>query len=366
MQENNTQPEEANEDLHHSGDKAFTIVMKTKESALEYLRTFCPKVYDLLDIDNFELDDTNYVKEDFEEYYSDVVYRTFLKETPKGRKKPVSIVLLMEHKKSIESYFKLFLQLLEYIILIWREDLRNNRKPSVIIPIVVFQGKKGIRPKQLHDFFKGIPEELLAFIPNFKYFLTSVHGLADAEILALDQEGLLRTLFLAYTYAEKRDTIEDMEIEVFKFFKDKLPDDFKLFKFFFDFINNEEYISPQVRAKVFEEYLSPKQKEGFMNTYQTIRHEGRQEGRQEGLQEGEQRRTRLGVLRGRFRGISVDDLADQAELSLTEVENMVKGYDEVLRFWLSKRTDKKAIIEVAHLSEQEVRYLMNLFNEKLN
>ena len=45
---------------------------------------------------------------------------------------------------------------------------------------------------------------------------------------------------------------------------------------------------------------------------------------------------------------------------------MVKGYDEVLRFWLSKRTDKKAIIEVAHLSEQEVRYLMNLFNEKLN
>jgi hypothetical protein len=27
---------------------------------------------------------------------------------------------------------------------------------------------------------------------------------------------------------------------------------------------------------------------------------------------------------------------------------------------------KKAIIEVAHLSEQEVRYLMNLFTEKLN
>jgi Putative transposase, YhgA-like len=358
MQENNTQPEETDEDLHHSGDKAFTIVMKVKESALEYLRTFFPKLYALLDTDNFELDDTNYVKEDFEEFYSGVVYRTYLKETPKGPRKPVSVVLLMEHKKSIESYFKLFLQLLEYIILIWREDLRNKRRPSVIIPIVVFQVKKGIRPKQLHDYFKGIPEELLAFIPNFKYFLTSVHGLPDADILALDKKGLLRTLFLAYTYAEKRDTIDNMLIEAFRCFKDKLPDEFKLFKFFFDFMSNEAYISPEERTKAFEEYLSPKQKEGFMNTYQTIR--------QEGLQEGEKRRTRLGVLRGRFRGISVDDLADQAELSLLEVENMLKGYDVVLRFWSSKRTDKKAIIEVAHLSEQEVRYLMNLFTEKLN
>jgi hypothetical protein len=194
------------------------------------------------------------------------------------------------------------------------------------------------------------------------YFLTSVHGLADADILALDKKGLLRTLFLAYTYAEKRDTIDNMLIEAFTYFKDKLPDDFKFFKFFFDFISNEAYISPEERAKTFEYYLSPKQKEGFMNTYQTIRHEGRQEG----LQEGEKRRTRLGVLRGRFHGASADFLAAQAELSLLEVENMLKGYDEVLRFWSSKRTDKKAIIEVAHLSEQEVRYLMNLFTEKLN
>jgi hypothetical protein len=362
MQENNTLPEETGEDLHHSGDKAFTIVMKTKASALEYLRTFFPKLFELLDTDNFELDDTNYVKEDFEEYYSDVVYRTYLKETPKRRKKPVSVVLLLEHKKSILSYFKLFLQLLEYIILIWKEDLRNNRKPSVVIPIVVFQGKKGIKPKQLHDYFKNIPEELLAFIPNFRYFLTSVHGLSDADILALDKKGLLRTLFLAYTYAEKRETIDNMLVEALAFFKNKLPDDFKLFKFFFDFISNEVYLSPEERTEALEHYLSPKQKEGFMNTFQTIRHEGRQEG----LQEGEKRRARLNVLRGRLRGVSAESLADIVDLPVSEVENMFKSYDDVYRFWASKRTDKKAIIEVSHLFEQEVRFLMNLFNEKLN
>jgi Putative transposase, YhgA-like len=316
----------------------------------------------LLDTDNFELDNTNYIKTDFDEFYSDVVYRTYLKETPKNRKKPVSVVLLLEHKKSIESYFLLFLQLLEYICLIWRDDVRNKRKPSIIVPIVVYQGKRGIKIKQLRDCFKGIPEELLELIPNFKYFLTNVQALPDADILALDKKGLLRTLFLAYTYAEKKDSIQDMLIEVFQFFKHNLPNDFKFFQFFLDFIANEEYLSPHERDELLEYYLSPKQKEGVMNTYQALRYEGRQEGRQEGIRE----RARLGVLRGRFRGVSVDILADQAEMQLVDVENMLKSYDDVYQFWAKEKKDKKAIVQVAHLSEEEVRYLIKLFNEKLN
>jgi hypothetical protein len=363
MQEDNTTPAEEQDDfIHHGSDKGFKTVMKIKASALEYLRVFFPKLYVLIDIEQFELDNTNYIKEDFDEFYSDVVYRTYLKDTPKKRKKAISIVLLFEHKKSIESYFLLFLQLLDYIVLIWREDVKNKRKPSIIVPIVMYQGKKGIKPKQLHDYFKDIPEELLQYIPNFKYFLTNVHSLAEADILALDETGVLRSLFLAYTYAQKKDKIEDMLIEVFKFFKHNLPNGFKFFQFFLDYIASEEYLSPEERQELLEHYLSPKQKEGVMNTYQALRYEGRQEGRQEGIKE----RARLGVLRGRFRGVSADILADQAEMPLVDVENMLKSYDSVYQFWLKEKKDKKAIVEVAHLSEEEVRYLIKLFNEKLN
>ena len=45
---------------------------------------------------------------------------------------------------------------------------------------------------------------------------------------------------------------------------------------------------------------------------------------------------------------------------------MFKSYDEVYQFWTNKKTDKKVILEVAHLSEQEVRYLLKLFSDKLN
>ena len=43
MQEENLLIEDPNDDsIHHSGDKAFKIVMKKKESALELVETFAP------------------------------------------------------------------------------------------------------------------------------------------------------------------------------------------------------------------------------------------------------------------------------------------------------------------------------------
>ncbi len=95
-----------------------------------------------------------------------------------------------------------------------------------------------------------------------------------------------------------------------------------------------------------------------MNTYQALRQEGRQEGSRE--------KARLIVLRGRFRGNSAEILADLSELQYSEVDNMLKGYEEVYKFWSDKKVDKNSVIKSAHLADSEVRYLLNLFNEKMN
>ena len=73
----NTNPDD--EPVHHGGDKSFKVAMKEKETALEYLKNFFKPLYDYLDLTYFELDDTNYINKNFEEYYSDVVYRSYLK-----------------------------------------------------------------------------------------------------------------------------------------------------------------------------------------------------------------------------------------------------------------------------------------------
>jgi uncharacterized membrane protein len=145
MQETNAPIEEQEGDntIHHASDKSFKTAMKDKASALELMETLVPEIAFHLDLTTFELDNTNYINKDFEEYYSDVVYRTYLKSNPKDKKKKkVAVALLFEHKKSIKSYFSLFLQLLEYIIFIWRETCRIVENRLLSFQLLSFKVKK--------------------------------------------------------------------------------------------------------------------------------------------------------------------------------------------------------------------------------
>ena len=370
MQENTDYKPQSNDDvIHHANDKSFKTIMKVKETAIEYVEQFFPELLKYIDISTFELDNTNYITKEFDEYFSDVVYRTQLKSTSKKQDKSVAVALLFEHKKSIASYFLLFIQLLEYIIFIWREDIANKRKPSIIIPIVVFQGKKGLRMKQLHNSFKYVPRDLLKFIPNFECHLTNVHELSDKEILELDENGLLRSLFLAYTYSEKKDSIDKILMETFKFIRHQ-PERFNFFQLLFDFLAKEDYLSADEVNELFVHYLSPKQEKNMLTTYQIWKRdglaEGRQKGRQEGRQEGEILKAHLMILRGRWKGASADFLADQSELPFSEVEKLLIGYDKTYELWQKKKTGKKHIAQIEHLSEQEVQYLIDLFNKNQN
>lgn len=372
---NISKEQEEEKTLHHSGDKGFKAVMKVKASALEYIQVLFPSLYEQIDANDFELDDGNHISSEFSEFYTDVVYRTKLKVPiqigkKKIKEKTITVVLLFEHKKTIESYFLLFLQLLEYIVLLWKNDIANKRSPSVIIPIVFFQGKKGLKSKFLHECFEGIPKDLLEYIPNFRFHLTNVHKLTDVDILHLDEKGLLRSLLLAYTYTERKEKITNLMIEIFKFIKYD-PEKFDFFKLLFAFIAKEDYLSADEVEELFEHYKSQNIKENIMTTtYQSWVNKGLQEGLEKGMERGMERgmeegltqKARRTVLRGRHRGLSTDVLTDLSELSLAEVEKLIKGYDQVYALWSSKQI----VTTATHLTPAEVNYLLNLFNKNQN
>jgi hypothetical protein len=96
-----------------------------------------------------------------------------------------------------------------------------------------------------------------------------------------------------------------------------------------------------------------------MNTYQVLRQEGKIEGKIE--------KAHLMILRGRWKGATVEFLADISELPYLEVENLLKGYDKAQEYWQTNKKDKKAketLMKITVLSEQEVDYLMDLFDKK--
>ena len=70
-------------------DKNFKTVLQIKAEVIIYIKTYFRSLLEYIDLDKLELSTTNYVNKDFEEYFSDVVYRTELKPTVHKKKRPI-------------------------------------------------------------------------------------------------------------------------------------------------------------------------------------------------------------------------------------------------------------------------------------
>ena len=66
-------------------------------------------------------------------------------------------------------------------------------------------------------------------------------------------------------------------------------------------------------------------------------------------------------MRGLWRGLSNEFLADLSELSKDEVEKISIAFNEVNEMWKTKNFENK---EIPNLSIEEVNYLLELFDKK--
>ena len=295
-----------NENLHHSHDKLFKTAFQIKQTVIDFLLNFFPKdLAALLDFDALELDRTNYISSVLDEYYSDVVYKTKLK----GR--DTRLILLFEHKKSINR--SLYIQLLEYMIAIWRSDLQAKRPFTIIIPIVVFQGQGIFKPKPFFKYFPDLPEELRRFVPHFDYLLTGIKKIGDNIIFDLNDSSVLRALFLAFKYTHDTHFITENFKEFFKFYlQNPHLNDFSNQILLYLYHNSD--INKEILRDLVDE-LPSQLKDDTMTTYSRIKLEGKLEGKLENV-------THI-IKRGLAKGYSVEDLADLTGLSISEVKEII-------------------------------------------
>ena len=289
--------EQLPEDLHQSHNKLFIAAFKRKETIIDYLTNFVPAAWTAkMDLDKLELDPTNYVTRKMKEFFSDVVYRTTWAIAP-SKKKPeeprnVAITLLFEHKKGHPRH-AIHLQFLQYMIEIWTDDIMARRRLTIVIPILIHQGKQKFNKKPFYHYFKDLPEELRGFIPNFDFHLTSSEAIDDEKLFSMDEGSMLRSVLLAYKHLHDSQFVEEKFEEFFKFYE-KNPDLEKFFRIFFEyFLENSELSSENLHQHL-DIFLSSQLKENTMSTYQNIKLEGKLEGQKEGkLQEAKALAKRL-------------------------------------------------------------------------
>ncbi len=99
-----------------------------------------------------------------------------------------------------------------------------------------------------------------------------------------------------------------------------------------------------------------------MTVTQFWKNEGELKGRMEGRIEGERGKARLMILRGRWRNAPLDFLVYQSELTITEVSDLLNGYESVYRVWEKNKSITRTNVHTPYLSEIEVQYLLELFN----
>ena len=182
-----------------SHDSFFKNLLSKREQAIEFLAKTTPiEIVENLHLDTLQLDTTDYVDSELQEYFADVVYNcnyTFNgKET-----KNVKITFLFEHKSYKESIPHL--QLNRYMLNIWdtQVDQANIRKIKFkdfrlepIIPIIFYHGTTKWNKQPFENYFSGMDKSLLRFLPRFDYHLIDMVDYPNAKITQIFKKRQLQ------------------------------------------------------------------------------------------------------------------------------------------------------------------------------
>ncbi len=130
---------------------------------------------------------------------------------------PFRFCFLGEFKSSKPSE-PIDFQLDDYIKSIQRNDLKNNRPLSIVLPILIYHGEDTWQYKGIHDILgRYLPETILAYIPAPKYLTIDLQAMSDALIKDATDLGELRAAFLALKHAQNKQFFIDNFDELLNF-----------------------------------------------------------------------------------------------------------------------------------------------------
>ncbi|MBK8703414.1 MAG: Rpn family recombination-promoting nuclease/putative transposase [Saprospiraceae bacterium] len=173
-------------------DAVFKAFFGDAKIAKSYLMNYTPAdIQEKIDFSSFRRSDTAFVSGRFGVSFSDVVYETQLPGGGLAR-----LLYLFEHKSYIPKQ-PIHLQLLDYLLQIWEDDLKNDRPLSFVIPIVVYHGRQKWPQRSLSAYLGNFPTAWQVFIPDFSYLLTDLGRIQQQTIINASEDEHLSNLFLA-------------------------------------------------------------------------------------------------------------------------------------------------------------------------
>ena len=274
-------------------DGLFKEVLARPEQARSLLKKCGSEVLlKAINLDSLALDNTEYRDENFKTSFSDIVYNVEVVEKNKAK-----ICFLFEHKSYVDKY--IWPQLLTYIAKIMERALDNGDKLPLVIPIIVYHGKKEWKGRDLKEYWSKIYTkeltEWMLHIPKIDVDICSMDiqkKFADDPFLALSLVFMRIASLGKYTKEE----LVNITTYVKKISKK-------------DILIAATYITYSLPAKEKNHFIKilNQSGEGGKLMYRTIADSIKDEGIQEGMQQGRQSTIDALVMQG----IMTEEQADQ-------------------------------------------------------
>ena len=307
-------------------DKLFKKIFGNRKNTRDFLKKVLPlEIKECLDFSTIKIDPTNYISDEFKESYSDLVVKAKLKSS-QGNKIPTDIYFILEHKTT--GKVKIFMQILKYMVLVWEQDLNENRPLRPIIPVVFYHGQEKWQvPFSFADQFR-VDKEIKPFLLDFRYILfdTNPWDFRDENNRELRENVFLFTALVLMKAAFKNDTAAVREI--FHFWYERgLIENKQMVLFFLAYIFHTQEIDRVKLEKMLEE-----SKINGGDIMPTLAQQLIKEGRKEGIKEGEKRGEKRGE---------------------------IKEKREIARRMLLNNFSVEQVVTITGLSEKEVKALIN-------
>lgn len=192
----------ANKDISQVHDKYFKSLLSNKSSASEFIQKLLPKdISGRLQVDALALANTEYIDDELQKSFSDLVYNCIYRGDEQDVN--VQVSLLFEHKSQPEKYP--YRQLLRYMFDAMGKQLAQGEQLTPIIPVVFYHGAGKWQPRQMADDYPYLDSLLRRFIPLFEYLLVDTNKIDDRAFQALDDRSLeLGLLLMKYIYHEEK------------------------------------------------------------------------------------------------------------------------------------------------------------------
>ncbi len=236
---------------------------------------------------------------------------------------------LWEHKSSkptdpIEG------QVERYRYAIIGSDLKNKRKPSIIIPIILYHGKtKWTKKMVFEDYEPYLPPEILKYLPAPRYIFIDITSMSKKEIEQMIDIKILRSAFIALKFAHNEKFFQDNLAEILKFVETSSSE--IVFQSFFKMLLEYVQRRSQLEADKFNQIVQQKLEANMVTNIKTIFEiaeekaelRGIEKGIEKGIEEGRQETARIAIVNMlKLKNFSNAQIADILEVDTDFVKKV--------------------------------------------